>query len=224
MAVTCPRCGSPLGSDKNSSHSLDCPRCSTALLLPAIRVTPAPRVAPPPFNPRTFASTSSNGRTATATPTFGRRHSTAAPEPRALSPVLFILIAAGTAILFLGSALLFRAPFVEARPSPERVFATAAPRVDSRSLSIQDVAASRIVVGQQPILMVGGEIANNSLRELSVPDVRVVLRDGAAREIFAWTVHPEEATLAPGASVRFKSRVAAPAGMGNLELSFVAPE
>ena len=223
MALNCPKCGGLLASGPGAEDELECARCSTAVFLPAIRTTPpAGRAVPRAFDPRAFLASPDERSRASAAPMF-RSHRTAAPAPRALSPMLFILLATGTAILFLGSALLFRAPFVEARPGPESFFGAPAPRLDSRALVMRNVAASRIVVGERPILIVGGEIANTGFRELVVPAIRVGLNDEGS-EIFAWTIDPEQSTLAAGATLRFKSRVAAPAGAGNLELSFVAPE
>jgi hypothetical protein len=224
MALNCPKCGSPLAS---GDDQLDCPRCSTAVMLPALRTAPASAARPVAavFDPRSFLAPREprlQAAGAAGFGGFGARQATAL-APRALSPALFILIAAGTAILFLGSALLFRAPFVEARPGPVNLLGVPAPEFDHRDLAIRNVDASRIVVGEQPIFMLEGEIANTGSRELSVPAIRVSLKDGS-EEIFAWTVEPAESTLAAGAALSFKSRVAAPAGAGNLELSFVAPD
>lgn len=221
MALNCPKCGGPLAS---GAEQLDCPRCSTAVMLPTLRAAPATaaRTVASVFDPRAFLAPPDLRPSAAGASGFGRAR-TATLAPRALSPVLFILLATGTAILFLGSALLFRAPFVEARPGPVNFLGAAVAATDNRALVIRDVDASRIVVGEQPIFMLEGEIANTGGRELAVPAIRVSLKDGSD-EIFAWTVEPGRSTLAPGDTLGFKSRVAAPAGAGNLELSFVAPE
>ncbi len=220
MVLNCPKCGSPLAS--GAADQLDCPRCSSAVFLPAVRTAPAAaRAIATGFDPRAFLA--ARGEPTMRPPAgsfFARRH-IARPTARALSPMLFILVATGTAILFLGSALLFRAPFVEAHPAP--FFGSSATEFDIAGLAIRNVEASRIVVGEQPILLLGGELTNTGNRAVAVPALRVSLNDGGA-EIFAWTVQPEESTLAAGATLSFKSRVAAPARAGSLELSFVAPQ
>jgi hypothetical protein len=74
----------------------------------------------------------------------------------------------------------------------------------------------------QVVLAVSGEIVNAGSRELPVPQtVRVTLSDASNHELYHWTFKPTAATLAPGKSVPFMTRLASPpAAARHLEVRF----
>ena len=60
------------------------------------------------------------------------------------------------------------------------------------------------------VLVIEGAIASTATRVVDVPDLRFAVRDGGGREIYTWTTHPPKSVLAPGATLAFRSRLAAP--------------
>ncbi|MFM9816121.1 hypothetical protein ACKI16_47550, partial [Streptomyces scabiei] len=52
--------------------------------------------------------------------------------------------------------------------------------------------------------------SNSSSGEHSVPAIRFALRGDDSQEIYAWSIEPKQALLTPGATMRFRTRLASP--------------
>jgi predicted Zn finger-like uncharacterized protein len=61
-----------------------------------------------------------------------------------------------------------------------------------------------------PVLVVAGEIANDSKRALEVPRLRFAIRNQGGHEISSWTALPEKNALIAGEALPFVSRLAVP--------------
>jgi hypothetical protein len=60
------------------------------------------------------------------------------------------------------------------------------------------------------MLVVNGVIKSTSKRDTAVPRLRFAVRDAKGNEVYAWTAQPERNMIAPGATMTFRSRLAAP--------------
>jgi predicted Zn finger-like uncharacterized protein len=61
-----------------------------------------------------------------------------------------------------------------------------------------------------PILVVEGNIVNESGKIVEVPSLKFAVRNNANDEIYSWTAVPPRTTLPPGEAVAFHSRLASP--------------
>jgi predicted Zn finger-like uncharacterized protein len=82
--------------------------------------------------------------------------------------------------------------------------------VNLRGLVFDNVATTTEQHDGVPILVVEGSVANASRKIEDVPRLKFVLRNAAHQEIYSWTAVPTRATLPPGESVEFHSRLASP--------------
>ena len=125
-------------------------------------------------------------------------------------------------ILVIGwAAVSFRDNVATWVPQTASFYNAAGLPVSPRGLDFTDVASQNQTEDGQPVLAVTGKIVNRSNHELSVPLVRVALYDGERHELYHWTFVPGVATLQPGASAKFRTRLSSPpAGTHNLEVRF----
>ena len=89
-------------------------------------------------------------------------------------------------------------------------------------LDFRDLRSSRESEDGQVVLAVSGSIYNDSARELPVPQsVLVTLSDEKNHEIYHWNFNPGIATLKPGQSSKFVTRLSSPpATARHLEIRF----
>lgn len=90
-------------------------------------------------------------------------------------------------------------------------------------LDFRELHSSRQIEDGQTVLAVSGMIVNDASRELPVPQtIRVILSDGDNREVYRWTFGPGVATLKPGQSAKFTTRLSSPPVTArHLEIHFV---
>src|SRR5258707_1208424 len=129
-----------------------------------------------------------------------------------------LLFAASLAIL--AAAVLYRQAIVAAVPDLAALYALGGVPVNLRGLEFHGVNASRDIENGRPVMIIQGQIANVSGRELNLPTVRLALRN-AGQEVFAWTVDPGRPRLQAGETLPFKARLASPpAGADDIVLRF----
>lgn len=91
-------------------------------------------------------------------------------------------------------------------------------------LELGRVAARRDVDRGRPVLVVAGEIANTGRSERSVPELLLTIRSSGAaatQPAYEWRMRPARPVLAPGETIGFESRLAAPAvHAGTIEVRF----
>jgi predicted Zn finger-like uncharacterized protein len=61
-----------------------------------------------------------------------------------------------------------------------------------------------------PILVVQGDIVNDTAKIVDVPRLKFAVRNAARQEIYSWTAVPPRASLPPGETASFRSRLASP--------------
>lgn len=206
-----------------------CPTCSSAWELPAERAATGARVrcatcreawyAPPdpgrtddPAEENVIDAAASSAR-AEPMPLFEpprrSRRPVEAPARRrrpGLRRAAAILIAAAAPMLLVGK----RESVVAALPGTARAFAAIGLPVNLAGLELRNVSSQIAEDGGQRVLAVVGEVANVSTRPVSPPPLAVSLRGADGRAIYVWTAEAPKAKLAPGESVAFRTRLAAP--------------
>ncbi|MBT9291111.1 MJ0042-type zinc finger domain-containing protein [Prosthecodimorpha staleyi] len=116
----------------------------------------------------------------------------------------------GLAILLPLATIVMRAAIVEAMPSMAGLYRAIGFEVNLRGLVFQKIETIRELESGQPVLVVEGEISNPTDSARPLPSIRLALRGDDRQEIYAWSVDPKATSVSPGASVRFRTRLAAP--------------
>ena len=88
-------------------------------------------------------------------------------------------------------------------------------------LDIQNVKSVRKDDGGVDILIVKGEVANKSKEVRAVPMIKVVLYDGAEKEVEKTIVAPLKSSLKAGAKIRFTAKISKPSALARrMEVTF----
>ena len=104
----------------------------------------------------------------------------------------------------------FRADVVRLLPQTAAAYAAIGLQVNLRGLVFTDLVTRKDTEDGVPMLMVEGVIKSASKRDTSVPRLRFAVTNAKGQEIYSWTAVPERNTLAPGATIPFRSRLASP--------------
>jgi hypothetical protein len=104
----------------------------------------------------------------------------------------------------------WRADFVRAMPQTASFYAWIGLPVNLRGLAFDGLATSTEQHENVPILVVEGNIVNDTHKMAEVPHLRFAVRNAARQEIYSWTAAPPRATLAPGNGLAFRTRLASP--------------
>jgi len=110
----------------------------------------------------------------------------------------------------IGLAITLRTSVVAAFPSLASLYELAGLPVNLRGLNFANLQMLREVDNSQPVLVVEGELSNPSTVDRDVPGIRFSLRGDDAQEIYAWSIEPKTTILTPGATMRFRTRLASP--------------
>lgn len=115
-------------------------------------------------------------------------------------------------ILFIVDAIIvgWRTDFVRAMPETSSFFAMIGMPVNLRGLDFDSVATTTEQHDGMPILVIGGNIVNDTSSTVNVPHLRFAVRNAALQEIYSWTAVPARATLPPGEAISFHTRLASP--------------
>ena len=219
MILICPECATRYQADDAkflpSGRTVRCAKCGhgwhqpppvSAPATDTAEVSAAP--APPPLSAMGFGSASVSASSWSAErPQWGRT---------AAWVLLFVLIFA------LGwSAVHYRKGIATAWPQSASIYAKSGLDVGAQGIAFIDVGYKRLSDNGQPVLAVNGKLINVSREELPVPAIRLAITDKAKRELYHWKYAPEIATLRPGQSSAFATRlVSPPVGARHLELRF----
>jgi predicted Zn finger-like uncharacterized protein len=236
MILTCPQCETRYQADASkfsgASRKVRCAKCGHVWLQepPApeapepgseifAKAEPAPVAAkmPPEPQPSAFAPTAEK----VAAPVSAVR------KRAPLQWRQHIGVAAGwlglvVVILLLGwSALAYRQQIATVWPQASSVYAALGLHVNTRGLDFVDVAYHSETEDGQPVLAVSGKLVNISAHELSVPAIEVTLTDDNRHTLYHWSFNSNVATLRPGETEAFLTRLSSPpSGARHLELRF----
>jgi hypothetical protein len=104
----------------------------------------------------------------------------------------------------------WRTDFVRFLPQTASFYASIGLPVNLRGIVFDGVATSTEQHDNVPILVVEGNIVNDTSRIVDVPRLKFAVRNAARQEIYSWTAVSPRATLPPGQSASFRSRLASP--------------
>jgi predicted Zn finger-like uncharacterized protein len=139
-----------------------------------------------------------------------RRHSRDTKRRRWRWPLSALQTAMMT--LFVLDAIIvgWRTDFVRAMPETASFFGWVGMPVNLRGLDFDSVATTTEQHDGMPILVIGGNILNDTNGTVNVPHLRFAVRNAAHQEIYSWTAVPARATLPPGEAISFHTRLASP--------------
>jgi predicted Zn finger-like uncharacterized protein len=178
------------------------PNSPSPPLAPILAETPAVNAAraldadPPP---RRDIESAAAGRSAPA-----RRRRGALPQLRAVPIIIAVEI-----VLIL-AVLIWRTEVVRMMPQTASFFRMIGLAVNLRGLTLANVHLAKDEQNGVRVLTVEGEIQNTTRATAAVPRLRFALRNTARAELVSWTAPPEQASLPPGQTLEFRSRLAAP--------------
>ena len=116
----------------------------------------------------------------------------------------------------------WRTDVVRLLPQTASLYAAIGMPVNLRGLGLDDLSTATEMHDGVPILVVRGKIVNVTGALVEVPRLKLVVRDGARREIYSWTVAASAARLLPYQSADFSSRLASPpAGTKDVMVRFL---
>lgn len=110
----------------------------------------------------------------------------------------------------IAAILAWRAEVVRAMPQTASLFARIGLPVNLRGLVFEDVKIERDAAEGVSVLVVQGAVTNVTRRRVEVPRIRFAVRDPSGAEVYQWTAQPARATLGPGESLEFNTRLASP--------------
>jgi predicted Zn finger-like uncharacterized protein len=116
----------------------------------------------------------------------------------------------------------WRADIVRKLPQTASFYELAGLPVNLRGLAFRGITTSTVRHDGTPVLVVEGNIVNDTRKALRVPQLRFALRDAAAQEVYSWTASADRTSLPPGQAMTFRARLASPpAGARDVVLRFV---
>jgi predicted Zn finger-like uncharacterized protein len=104
----------------------------------------------------------------------------------------------------------FRADVVRRLPQTAAVYAAVGLEVNLRGLVFTELVTRKETQDGTPMLEVEGVIKSASKQPINVPRLRFAVRNAKGHEIYSWTALPAGNTIAPGATIPFRSRLASP--------------
>jgi predicted Zn finger-like uncharacterized protein len=115
------------------------------------------------------------------------------------------------ALLLLDAIVIFwRTDFVRLMPQTASFYARLGLPVNLRGLAFDNLNTEVEQHEGVPILVVEGEIFNQTRRIIDVPRLRFAVRNAARQEIYSWTAVLPRTLLSPGDGVPFHTRLASP--------------
>jgi predicted Zn finger-like uncharacterized protein len=177
---------------------------------------PDPAATPPPSASGEYArSVATPGHVDDIESVARRRELEAAARARRLreqlgSPAIIAVLSLVVAFL-----IAWRTPIVQIAPQMASFYAAIGLPVNLRDLVFRDVKTFNETRDGIPLLTIEGTIASVGRSPVEVPRLRLALRDAARREIVSWIAAPDQSTLAPGKTLSFRSRLAAPPEQGH---------
>jgi predicted Zn finger-like uncharacterized protein len=117
----------------------------------------------------------------------------------------------------------WRTDIVRKLPQTASFYALAGLPVNLRGLAFENITTSSVRDDGTPVLVVEGNVINDTRKNVRIPEIRVVVRDAAAQEIYSWTASAARTSLPPGQAATFRTRLASPPpGAHDLVLRFVS--
>jgi predicted Zn finger-like uncharacterized protein len=118
----------------------------------------------------------------------------------------------GILVLILLDAIVigWRNDFVRLMPQTASFYARLGLPVNLRGLDFDNLSTATEQHEGVPILVVEGEVINESRKIVDIPRLRFAVRNAARQEIYSWTAVLPRTLLSPGDGVPFRTRLASP--------------
>jgi predicted Zn finger-like uncharacterized protein len=118
----------------------------------------------------------------------------------------------GILVLILLDAIIigWRTDFVRLMPQTASFYARLGMPVNLRGLDFDNLSTATEQHEGVPILVVEGEVVNETHKIVDVPRLRFAVRNAARQEIYSWTAVLPRTLLSPGDGVPFRTRLASP--------------
>jgi predicted Zn finger-like uncharacterized protein len=118
----------------------------------------------------------------------------------------------GILVLILLDAIVigWRTDFVRLMPQTASFYARLGMPVNLRGLDFDNLSTATEQHEGVPILVVEGEVFNETNRIVDIPRLRFAVRNAARQEIYSWTAVLPRTLLSPGDGVPFRTRLASP--------------
>jgi predicted Zn finger-like uncharacterized protein len=104
----------------------------------------------------------------------------------------------------------WRNDFVRLMPQTASFYARLGMPVNLRGLAFDNLSTSTEQHEGVPILVVEGEIVNETHKIVDVPRLRFAVRNAGRQEIYSWTAVLPRTLLSPGDAAPFRTRLASP--------------
>ncbi len=104
----------------------------------------------------------------------------------------------------------WRTDFVRLMPQTASFYARLGLPVNLRGLDFDNLSTATEQHEGVPILVVEGEVVNETHKIVDVPRLRFAVRNAARQEIYSWTAVLPRTLLSPGDGVPFRTRLASP--------------
>ncbi len=239
MILTCPACATRYEVDAAKfppqGRQVRCAKCGHNWHQPgpgqeiAAEPVPIPAPTPEPVAPAPAPAPEPIPVVRTESPIRAQvpAAAAAAPKPRvSLLPLLGVALGwvglIGVVLLIGLSAVRYRQEVAVIWPQSAGVYSKLGMPVKTQGIDFTHVDYRRESEDGQVVLAVTGQIINNGVRELPVPQtVRVTLSDSGNRELYHWNFTPEAQTLRPGQAISFLTRLSSPpAAARHLDVRF----
>ena len=240
MILTCPACDTRYQADAANfagpGRKVRCAKCGhvwhqvapppepepgleTYAEPPAPPVRPEPVASPAPIAPRRAAY--APPPEPEPEPDVDWAPKSASRWPRILGLGLGWMGLIAAVLIVAWSAVVYRQEIATLWPQSASLYARLGLPVNARGIGIADVAYSDQMEDGQVVLKVTGNLVNITARELPVPPIRVTLSGEDNRELYHWNFSAPVATLKPGQSTPFQTRLSSPpSGARHLEVRF----
>jgi predicted Zn finger-like uncharacterized protein len=145
----------------------------------------------------------------------------AAAARRSSFPIL-ALLAGAVVVLVIASAAIGRNEIVAYFPASAPIYRALWLPVDVQwGLKFEDIDSKRLVEGGISVLVVEGEIVNQSKQTRSVPPIRVTLLDGGGRQLQHEILNSKDLSLDAGGKTTFSGRLVNPPSQArNFSITF----
>jgi hypothetical protein len=235
MSIVCPNCGATFRDanagtrGRSERRVIHCAGCTctwlvtrstqasariTAAEAKLTAMTIAPRFAPEIIDAAVAISPRARPKIKSSPPRRRRHGAPDAPGADRARPGFLPGIIA-LQLLAVAAVLLGRAEAVRALPEAASLFRAIGLPVNLRGLVLAGVTTRTERQDGVAVLTVEGRIESDSGSPIAVPPLRFALRDAAGTELYAWTVPSDVATLEPGESLAFQTRMASPPSGGS---------
>jgi predicted Zn finger-like uncharacterized protein len=229
MILTCPSCRTRYQTDgahfKAPGRNVRCAKCGNVWFEAAPELAPesepeaiavaAASVAPAMVEPPAPVAADRGALDFATVPSEERPEAVPVRIPRPSRGVAFAQSVGWMALIFLIGAIgwgtiRYRDTIAAVWPQSASLYALLGLPVNVRGIALTNIAYKQEYEDGQPVLSVTGKVVNVSTRDQPVPEIRVVLLDGAKHELYHWTFDAGIRALKPGSESPFMTRLSSP--------------